>query len=374
MSLKQALAANRWVARLLAVVTVSVLNFAWVVLTREPRSVGLPPQLALDAAGVWCMVMSVRTGMAQAGARRAAAEAEAKELHTLRAPDAGPDQCPVCGGYGLTALAEDDVFMDRGPLAKVVAYGWKRAHWDCAELVPYVAAPHFEPFEIDGHRTHCACKQCEREADHPGVYYRCKFCGTYRRTADRETARERLIEHAKVCPKRHAEPLVDRSFRSRDGLAPNSAGRVFTGPDGKPYVDYSPELRKRSTSPVGRSVTRGATVEEYADWLRGFMVAGGEPTHFYDYPFDRWDFEYAMHHFATCGERGARSRHIIVPVGVQHLGGDLGHNTIFFADGYRPVGSVVPVFTDPVFDAMWAAAGGGEARRQHAQQRWGDRR
>jgi hypothetical protein len=159
-------------------------------------------------------------------------EAEARDLRTPRAPDAGPDQCPVCGGFGLADLAADDAFMERGPdRAKVVAWGRKRAHWDCAELVPYVAPPHFEPFKVDGHGIRCACKQCERTASHPGAYYRCKFCGYYRRAASLDAAKEKLIAHAKECPKRPKptapEPVVtgklrasiDPRFQWRDSMA-----------------------------------------------------------------------------------------------------------------------------------------------------------
>jgi hypothetical protein len=166
MSLKQALAANRWIPRLLAVVTVSALNFAWVVVAHEPRSVGLPPSLGLDGLGAWCVVMSVRTGLAQAGVRLAAEATESVELRTPRVPDAGPDQCPVCGGFGLDALAADDQFMERGPdRAKVVTYGPRRAHWDCAEVVPYKPVTAVE-LRAEAHRAehvgqfHPDCFEC----------------------------------------------------------------------------------------------------------------------------------------------------------------------------------------------------------------------
>lgn len=61
--------------------------------------------------------MAVRTNMrladqrhtAELEAARDAAEAEA--LRTLAAPDAGPDQCPVCGGEELAELADDDELL-----------------------------------------------------------------------------------------------------------------------------------------------------------------------------------------------------------------------------------------------------------------------
>jgi hypothetical protein len=85
-----------------------------------------------------CMALTFRLSDQQRRQREAAV-AEARVLRTPRAPNAGPDQCPVCGGFGLTDLAADDAFMERGPdRAKVVAWGSRRAHRDCAEMSPYV--------------------------------------------------------------------------------------------------------------------------------------------------------------------------------------------------------------------------------------------
>lgn len=136
---------------------------------------------------------------------------EAAELRTPRAPDAGPDQCPVCGGYGLDEVAADDAFMERGERARVVPWGRKRAHRDCAELVPYVAPPHFERVEIEGHRVYCVCSKCEKATTHPGARRWCKFCGFYRWAESAEAAKAELIAHAKECPERR--PTIGE-FRS----------------------------------------------------------------------------------------------------------------------------------------------------------------
>lgn len=191
MSLKQDLAANRWIPRLFAVVTVSALNYVWLVLTHEPRSVGLPPSLGLDVLGVWCVVMAVRTGMAQGGARLAAVAAEAKGLRTPRVPDAGPDQCPVCGGFGLDELAADDEFMDRGVLAKVVPYGARRAHWDCAELVPY------QPTQAEQRKPDFARLASDHRRNHHGApsvgFLDCPACAAEETGKDRDLRRGRAL-------------------------------------------------------------------------------------------------------------------------------------------------------------------------------------
>jgi hypothetical protein len=148
---RQAWRENKWLRRWVAVAVLAALNavraFVW------PSPVDWLPAVGFTVALIVCGVMQGWTAGALRAARLEAADEAArvaKELRTLRAPDAGPDQCPVCGGYGLDALAEDDVFMERGPLAKVVAYGGKRAHWSCAEFAPYV--PTKQEREAETHR------------------------------------------------------------------------------------------------------------------------------------------------------------------------------------------------------------------------------
>ncbi len=127
---------------MMACVALAGLNFLGAVLVHTSWVVATPPTVAVDGLSLWALVMAVRTELAHVGAESAAqvrASAEARELRIPRVSNAGPDQCPVCGGFGLADLAADDAFMERGPdRAKVVAWGRKRAHWDCAELSPYV--------------------------------------------------------------------------------------------------------------------------------------------------------------------------------------------------------------------------------------------
>jgi hypothetical protein len=140
-----------------------------------------------------CMVMALRLSDAQRRQREVERDAAAA-LRTLRAPDAGPGQCPVCGMDDLDRLAADDGFMERGPdRSKVVAYGRRRAHRGCAEFVPYVAPP--TPL---------------------GVHYTCRFCGEGRHAPSMKVAEARLIAHSKTCPMRTApgEPVLTGKLRA----------------------------------------------------------------------------------------------------------------------------------------------------------------
>jgi len=71
-------------------------------------------------------------------AARAEARAELRRrVRTLAAPDAQDGQCPVCGLDDLDALAADDASLEQaGSWRRVVEYGRRRVHRECAELVP----------------------------------------------------------------------------------------------------------------------------------------------------------------------------------------------------------------------------------------------
>lgn len=62
-----------------------------------------------------------------------------QELRTLAAPDAVDGQCPVCGYDDLDELAAVDAELEEpgSRFTRVVSYGARRAHQECAELVPY---------------------------------------------------------------------------------------------------------------------------------------------------------------------------------------------------------------------------------------------
>ncbi|MDO8508021.1 MAG: hypothetical protein Q7S53_05665 [bacterium] len=91
-----------------------------------------------------------------------------------------------------------------------------------------------------------------------------------------------------------------------------------------------------------------ASIGEYRDWLEGFRKNGGEVTHHYTYPFSRQqrDFFVAKADFPATPRYGADSINIIVPEGVNFLGGNIGHSTLYFMDGYRMIGHFAPSFSD----------------------------
>lgn len=88
---------------------------------------------------------------------------------------------------------------------------------------------------------------------------------------------------------------------------------------------------------------------DYLAWLKGYVNAGNSPTHYYEYPFERWNNFYIakkdIHLVRLCG---ASAINIIVPNGINVLGGDRGHCNVFYYDGYEYRG-IVPVFSDTVF-------------------------
>jgi hypothetical protein len=87
----------------------------------------------------------------------------------------------------------------------------------------------------------------------------------------------------------------------------------------------------------------------YIEWLKGFVNSGNTPTHYYDYPFDRWDsFYMAKRDFELVPLYGASAINIIVPYYIKILGGQPGHSNVFCYDGYKHYG-IVPVFSDTIF-------------------------
>lgn len=97
------------------------------------------------------------------------------------------------------------------------------------------------------------------------------------------------------------------------------------------------------------SALRYASLGEYIDFLRVYFASGGSASHYYDYPFAQHKFLIATRDFRTGGECGSLSQQIIVPAGIRHIGGDLGHNTLYLFDGPVVVGGFVPVYSDAAF-------------------------
>lgn len=119
---------------------------------------------------------------------------------------------------------------------------------------------------------------------------------------------------------------------------------------------------------------RVATLEEYLDWFQIWRWSGNKPTHYYDYPFERWEtWLFAKEDFRTDGECGAWAAHIIVPKGIQHLGGAIGHNQLYFANG--TAGNrfpIVPVFNNPEFKRIRSVRKFIQAEEKKAAQFWAD--
>lgn len=139
------------------------------------------------------------------------------------------------------------------------------------------------------------------------------------------------------------------------------SGKTITGSEAQRWIDANPavtpsreedsrapSLHKSTTTPAFRM----ATLDEYVAWLRLYLQQGGKPTHYQDAPFDRQGWLVAEKSFTTGGECGALSTSIIVPAGIRHLHGDLGHNRLYLMDGPRVFGDIVPLFDDPVFRTL----------------------
>lgn len=112
--------------------------------------------------------------------------------------------------------------------------------------------------------------------------------------------------------------------------------------------EYEEEIAKMA------SAFRPATASEYIEWLCGYLAEGGEITHVYNYPMRPDGFVMAIRNFTTNGECGSRSLNIIVPAGVYHLDGRLGHNNLYFMDGFRTddESPFIPAHSNPEFDRV----------------------
>lgn len=91
-----------------------------------------------------------------------------------------------------------------------------------------------------------------------------------------------------------------------------------------------------------------ASVEDYKKWLKGYIQQGGKITHVYDYNMPK-EFYIATKDFEMYPLFGANSINVIVPRNVKFLGGDLGHCNLYFEDGYRNEGNLVPIYKDIKF-------------------------
>lgn len=96
-------------------------------------------------------------------------------------------------------------------------------------------------------------------------------------------------------------------------------------------------------------------LDRYVAWLRAYLAAGGQITDVVDYPYPRSRFLLATRDFTTGDECGADAREILVPPGIKHLGGSLGHCKLYFESdgsaGPRTEGQtpLIRVYSDPAF-------------------------
>lgn len=166
LTLREAWPAIVWLRRWAALVGVGVADMVETVLWPLPGHWSCVPLGLVEAGLIGTCAMAIHTNAKlreQRDAQEAAthqAEAEAALLRQLSAPDAGPGQCPACGLEELDELASDDELMERGPdRCKVVPYGRRRAHRECAEFVPYRHSP--QELAEQRHAQHAAAGICE---------------------------------------------------------------------------------------------------------------------------------------------------------------------------------------------------------------------
>ena len=89
-----------------------------------------------------------------------------------------------------------------------------------------------------------------------------------------------------------------------------------------------------------------ASKSDYEAWLKGFIEAGGTPTHTYDYNIHLRDWYAAIIDFEICPMYGANSINIIAREGVKFLGGERGHCNIYLMDKFVSYGHFIPVYKD----------------------------
>lgn len=103
---------------------------------------------------------------------------------------------------------------------------------------------------------------------------------------------------------------------------------------------------------IGVAMFRHARLDEYIAWLASFIAHGGKPTHYYNYPWQRAGFLVAQGNFTLGGECGSAASPIIVPAGYHYKGGSLGHNNLYFMEGFRHRGFWVPAYKDAAFAGL----------------------
>lgn len=95
-----------------------------------------------------------------------------------------------------------------------------------------------------------------------------------------------------------------------------------------------------------------ATINDYKNWLRGFLENGGKPTHSYDCSIEDQinNMFVAKEDFEIMPFFGDSSVSIIVPKGIKYSG-EVGHNVLYFEENYQVKGGdmEVPIYKDIKF-------------------------
>lgn len=115
------------------------------------------------------------------------------------------------------------------------------------------------------------------------------------------------------------------------------------------YEEEHAQQERQANSKMFPALRKASRID-YMTWLKGYVAQGREPTHVYDYPFDRWDnFYMAERDFEVIPLYGSSSINIIVPEGIK-VSGSCGHNELFFMDGFKTCDyGIVPIFEDTVW-------------------------
>lgn len=85
---------------------------------------------------------------------------------------------------------------------------------------------------------------------------------------------------------------------------------------------------------------------EYVRWLTGYFENGGSATHAYDYPYPSGTFKIALADVVITPLYGSSSHQIIIPANVTCTIIKLGHNGVYFMDGFSVTGGIVPIYSD----------------------------
>ncbi len=115
----------------------------------------------------------------------------------------------------------------------------------------------------------------------------------------------------------------------------------------KRYIRESEELRLRFEKEILPHV-RKASRNDYREWLKGFLLKGGEITTCYDRPFSD-KFYIAKESFKMFPMFGSLSYSLIISADIKIEIEDRGHNDVYFMKDFKCMGSV-PLYSDINFE------------------------